>query len=172
MPPKPRSDILKDMGGGPLEADDRSFVIDTREFPIVRMIFPRFGNHESIDTNFENMLRVSAREPIIVIGDSRALDVETVTPKLRRHFFDKTNEFTERRGHHMMGEAALVANWVQKHFFQAYMWMKSNRAYPTRAFNDEAEAVAWCCEMIRAASAERAGYSRAPSFGDIKKGPR
>ena len=121
------------------------------------MVFPRFGNHESIDTNFENMMRVSASEPIIVIGDSRALEVGTVTPKLRKHFFDRVNEFSELRGHHMMGEAALLANWAMKHFYQAYLWMKSDRGYPTKAFDNEAEAVAWCYQMIRAHEAERTG---------------
>ena len=138
-------------------AEERDFVIDVSGLPIVRMIFPRIGNHESIDTNFENMLRVSAHRPIIVLGDSRALDVDTVTPKLRKHFFDRANEFTELRRHNMMGEAGLVANWVQKHFAQAYLWMKTNRPYPTRVFSDEAEAVAWCHEMVRATEASRAG---------------
>ncbi len=50
-----------------------------------------------------------------------------------------------------MGEAALVSNWVQKHFFQAYLWMKSSRSYPTLAFSDELEAVAWCRERLHAA---------------------
>jgi len=58
------------------------------------MIFPRIGNHESIDTNFHDMLRVSANQPIIVLLDSRWREVETVTPKLRKHFFDRANEFT------------------------------------------------------------------------------
>ena len=44
------------MSGEHIMADERCFVIDTSDFPIVRMIFPRVGNHESIDTNFENML--------------------------------------------------------------------------------------------------------------------
>ena len=145
------------MSGGTIEADERDFVIDEREYPIVRMIFPRFGSHESIDTNFVNMLRVSADRPLIVLGDSRALDVDTVTPKLRKHFFDKANEFTELRRHNMIGEAGLVANWVQKHFAQAYMWMKTNRPYPTRVFSDEGEAVTWCHEMVRLSEASRAG---------------
>ena len=145
---------MPDGGNG---ADDYCFVRDTSNFPIVRLIFPRFGNHESIDTNFEHMLRVSEREPIIVIGDARALDVNTVTPTLRKHFFDRVNEFAELRGHHMMGEAALLSNWVHKHFFQAYLWMKSSRPYPVRAFDDEAKAFAWCEEMILVAAAERAG---------------
>lgn len=138
-------------------ADERCFVIDTSDFPIVRMIFPRVSNHESIDTNFENMLAVAAAQPIVVIGDSRSLDVATVTPTLRKHFFDKVNEFSALRGHNMLGEAALVSNWVQKHFFQAYLWMKSSRTYPTVAFSDEPEAVAWCHELIQAADADEVG---------------
>jgi hypothetical protein len=145
------------VSGEHILGDERSFVIDTSDFPIVRMIFPRVGNHESIDTNFENMLRVSASQPIIVIGDSRPLDVNTVTPTIRKHFFEKVNEFSELRGHHMLGEAALVSNWVQKHFFQAYLWMKSSRTYPTRAFSSELEAVAWCNELLVAAEAEKTG---------------
>ena len=100
---------------------------------------------------------MAAAEPIVVIGDSRPLDVTTVTPTIRQHFFEKVNEFSELRGHNMLGEAALVSNWVQKHFFQAYLWMKSSRSYPTLAFSDELDAVAWCQGLIHAASANEVG---------------
>jgi len=138
-------------------SEERWFVIDTTQFPVVRMIFPRIGNHESIDRNFDNMLDVAAREPIAVIGDSRPLDVKTVTPKIRKHFFDKVNEFSELRGHHMLGEAALLSNWMQQHFYQAYLWMKSDRPYPTKAFRSELEALEWCKGLLADAEAERTG---------------
>lgn len=145
------------MGINDAKGDERCFVIDTTDFPIVRMIFPRIGNHESIDRNFDNMLAVSANEPIVVIGDSRPLDVKTVTPKIRKHFFDKVNEFSELRGHNMLGEAALLSNWVHQHFYQAYLWMKSDRAYPTKAFRGEFDALDWCRGLLAEANAEQAG---------------
>ncbi|MEM7138383.1 MAG: hypothetical protein AAF500_17520 [Myxococcota bacterium] len=137
--------------------DERDFVLDTTHFPVVRMIFPRIGNHESIDKNMVNMLALCATERIAVIGDSRQLDVKTVTPTIRKHFFDKVNEFSALRGHHMLGEAALVGNWVHKHFYQAYLWMKTDRPYPTKAFDDEELALAWCRSLVADAHAEQAG---------------
>jgi len=137
--------------------DERSFVIDTTDFPVVRMIFPRVNSHEEIDRNFENMLVVAAKEPIVVIADARPMDVKLVTPKLRKHFFDKVNEFSALRGHHMLGEAALVSNWVEQHFYRAYLWMKTERAYPTKAFRSELEAFEWCQRLVAASRAEQAG---------------
>lgn len=146
------------MGDGPTYGgEERDFVLDTTHFPIVRMIFPRIGNHESIDKNMVNMLALSANEPIVVIGDSRQLDVKTVTPTIRKHFFDKVNEFSDLRGHHMLGEAALVDSWVLKHFYQAYLWMKSDRDYPTKAFDDEEKALEWCRSLLRESKANQAG---------------
>ena len=145
------------MGVDDVIGDERCFVIDTTDFPIVRMIFPRISNHESIDRNFENMLAVAANGPIVVIGDSRQLEVKTVTPKIRKHFFDKVNEFSELRGYNMLGEAALMSNWVQQHFYQAYLWMKTDRPYPTKAFSSELEALDWCRGLLAEARAEQAG---------------
>ncbi|MGB5808978.1 MAG: hypothetical protein WBG86_00535 [Polyangiales bacterium] len=146
------------MGDGPsYGGDERDFVLDTTHFPIVRMIFPRIGNHESIDTNLVHMLALSSTEPIVVIGDSRQLEVKTVTPTIRKHFFDKANEFSALRGHHMLGEAALVGNWVHKHFYQAYLWMKTDRPYPTKAFDNEEQALTWSRGLIAAADATQAG---------------
>jgi hypothetical protein len=146
------------MGSGPdFGGQERDFVLDTTHFPIVRMIFPRIGNHESIDTNLVNMLAISVSERIVVIGDSRQLDVKTVTPTIRKHFFEKVNEFSALRGHHMLGEAALVGNWVHKHFYQAYLWMKTERPYPTKAFDDEDRALAWCRELLANARASEVG---------------
>ena len=137
--------------------DGRCFVIDTSDFPVVRMIFPRVITHEEIDRNFENMLEVAAREPIVVIADARPMDVKVVTPKLRKHFFDKVNEFSALRGHNMLGEAALVSNWVEQHFYRAYLWMKSERTYPTKAFRSELEALDWCQRRVAESRADQAG---------------
>lgn len=145
------------MGVNHVMDDERCFVIDTTDFPVVRMIFPRISNHEAIDQNFENMLAVAANEPIVVIADSRPLDVKIVTPKLRKHFFDKVNEYSELRGHHMLGEAALLSGWVEQHFYQAYLWMKTDRAYPTKAFRSELDALDWCRGLLAEARAEQTG---------------
>ena len=137
--------------------NERHFVIDTSDFPIVRMILPRINSHEEIDRNFENMLAVAAKEPIVVIADTRPMDVKLVTPKLRKHFFDKVNEFSALRGHHMLGEAALVSSWVEQHFYRAYLWMKTERAYPTKAFRAELDAFNWCQKLVAEWRAQQAG---------------
>ena len=92
-----------------------------------------------------------------MLSDSRPLDVATVTPKLRKHFFDRVNEFGELRANRMLGEASLMSNWVHQRFYQAYLWMTVSRIYPVRAFRHELDAVAWCEELVQSSRADIAG---------------
>lgn len=93
----------------------------------------------------------------ITASDSRPLDVATVTPKLRKHFFDKVNEFGELRGDRMLGEASLMSHWVHQRFYQAYLWMTASRSYPVRAFRHELDALAWCEELVQCPRVETTG---------------
>ena len=129
-----------------------SFAINTDEFPLVLIEYPRQASLEEIDAYIESLAGILARGRICTIVDIRNVSVvagkTSTTAKHRKHLATRLDEITLGHPNRIVSEAIIFDSTVMRGLYTAFSWLRKDKSYASRAFKSIKEARAWTNSQV------------------------
>lgn len=124
--------------------------IDNTQFPIV---FVRYGsvNEEDLSDFLLRLEPVYQRGHLAIIADATQASISDATAERRRILAEGLKKIVDKYPNHVISEAVILSNPLVRGILTAVNWVRDPKSFPHKAFKNEAEAVAWTKEQIRAA---------------------
>ncbi len=129
------------------DKDTAGTVVDTSNWPIVNVTFPKNITPEALDDHFRAILELTKRdERFAMIINLDALI--TANPELRRHAANGLASNSKKISEYIVGVAHVTDNWLSRAVLTVVLNINPPLPYPHKTFRKHKTAESWILGLL------------------------
>ncbi len=136
---------------GLVSLDEHAPTVDTREFPLVRITYPRVPKAEALGHYLDMCRDFYARGRCATVVDLRPLALFVNTADNRRRIAEAMDQLGREFPDHLVAEATVHPLRVVRAAVRAHNWLRQEGRFATESFASPGPALAWARARLSAA---------------------